>query len=1264
MADEEQQQQQQQGLLGGEVQQGHIMMLDEPDVNMDAAGDEAAGSKAAMPSPEEQAAAIQELEDKQIQSGEQMYIISKPWWRDWCAYTRYKQQPDDSSSPSDTDSATQPPPQEIDNSAIVDNNSGDLQRNLEETAHFEIVTAQSWELLHSWYGGGPVVSRPAVIDGLLPHTKRARVMLYPIKLDVVWSGKPTEIKTIEAELKETVHSLKLRACAEFGVDPATIDIWDFFHQGKHAKLEGQLDKTLSDARIIDEQPILLDDKDNPLECESKSSSSPIITSSRGMFGRSNSIVQEDSTVQRSEGRPGLVGLQNLGNTCFMNSSLQCLMHTVPIMSVFLSGAYEGDLNTVNPLGMKGQLATAFGSLISNVWRPEVGTVVPRGFKARLAQFAPQFSGYAQHDSQEFLAFLLDGLHEDVNRIQAKPYIEETDSEGVPDDELARRAWDNYRLRNDSHIVDHFQGLYKSTLVCPQCGYSSVKFDPFMYLSLPLPESKVRQLTAILLHADGAAPPREYGLEVPQTGSVKDLYLALARVAGLPLAAPEQQMVAARLSQRYNYGLAVFEDPKARISELLGRDANDGALLVYYYKQPELGPAGEVNQKVVVYHRKAGVRRSYNSDDKFSAPLLMWMPLDQTYDPELHVVPSNAPGQQLGGSRSSKFADVGSPSSSSSKDVEYIVTEDAPIWRHELGTAGASSADNTAAAAAAGSGLLGQGGVPVAPLDIWSAQTQATTTTPVNTPPGSTTGTAAAGTSSSNSSWPHLQLKLARDSSDFATVVSPWFTAHFHPNAHHTTMVLDWHLHSSSSVPYQEYAAAAATAAAAAVAGQQQDAEMQQQEQHPAGINSSSSSSDDSFFWVPDVSGLTPAGAPLGDQPLIETVDICGDYCVQPLQQPEFDESTAPIKAARADPRGKAVSLEACVEAFLQPEQLSEADEWYCPKCKAHVQADKKLDLWSLPEVLVVHLKRFSYTRWNRDKLDTQVQFPLAGLDLSRYVLHAQEQPPLYDCFAVSNHYGGMGGGHYTAFGQMPNDKKWFCFDDSRVEEISPEGVQSRAAYVLFYRRRQQVQADSPSLVDDLLQQRQQHMEQKRLQQQEQRVQDDAAAAAAAAATAVGDLEPVLAPPQSPVAADVAAMDMDAPAGDAAVPLGSSPAAAGDAGGGWVGTSTAAAAARSVRIVGADSSSTSSKGLAGAAEDDGDSSDGSSSSRPQRRAGGSSIQQATSWQQQQQQQQQLAAGTGADDGAVLQGLVPQAAAMRRPSDQDADADMADMADRDV
>lgn len=87
----------------------------------------------------------------------------------------------------------------------------------------------------------------------------------------------------------------------------------------------------------------------------------------------------------------------------------------------------------------------------------------------------------------------------------------------------------------------------------------------------------------------------------------------------------------------------------------------------------------------------------------------------------------------------------------------------------------------------------------------------------------------------------------------------------------------------------------------------------------------------------------------------------------------------------------------------------------------------------------------------------QVKFPLQGLDLSRYVLGCRQQAagsdaattdfsssstgaPLYDCFAVSNHYGGLGGGHYTAFAQMPDDKQWYLFDDSRVEDTSPEGV--------------------------------------------------------------------------------------------------------------------------------------------------------------------------------------------------------------------------------
>ena len=57
---------------------------------------------------------------------------------------------------------------------------------------------------------------------------------------------------------------------------------------------------------------------------------------------------------------------------------------------------------------------------------------------------------------QLLAFLLDGLHEDLNRVHNKPYIEEPDANGLPDEAVANKTWANYRARNDSVMVDHFQ----------------------------------------------------------------------------------------------------------------------------------------------------------------------------------------------------------------------------------------------------------------------------------------------------------------------------------------------------------------------------------------------------------------------------------------------------------------------------------------------------------------------------------------------------------------------------------------------------------------------------------------------------------------------------------------------------------------------------------------------------------------------------------------------------------------------------------------
>uniref|UniRef100_A0A6B2LD86 ubiquitinyl hydrolase 1 n=1 Tax=Arcella intermedia TaxID=1963864 RepID=A0A6B2LD86_9EUKA len=154
-----------------------------------------------------------------------------------------------------------------------------------------------------------------------------------------------------------------------------------------------------------------------------------------------------------------------------------------------------------------------------------------------------------------------------------------------------------------------------------------------------------------------------------------------------------------------------------------------------------------------------------------------------------------------------------------------------------------------------------------------------------------------------------------------------------------------------------------------------------------------------------------------------------------------------------EPPAPSINLYKCLQAFTTEEQLGPDDPWYCGDCKELRQAFKKFDIWEAPPILIIHLKRFSYRGNFREKIDDLIDFPLEGLDLGEYVIGPRTVPPIYDLYAVSNHYGSMMGGHYTAYGKHRNDSKWFYFDDQNVTESYPDKVRSNAAYVLFYRRR-------------------------------------------------------------------------------------------------------------------------------------------------------------------------------------------------------------------
>ena len=177
----------------------------------------------------------------------------------------------------------------------------------------------------------------------------------------------------------------------------------------------------------------------------------------------------------------------------MNSALQCLVHVKELTEYFLSQVYKSELNETNPLGMQGLLAKSYGYLIAALFNPtfQKPSLPPSEFKKTIGRFAPNFSGFGQQDSQEFLAFVLDGLHEDLNRVRDKPYVERDELIGVRPTadqlrELGEKSWHGHKLRNDSVIVDLFFGMYMSTVVCMICNVVSVKFDPFMDLSVPLP----------------------------------------------------------------------------------------------------------------------------------------------------------------------------------------------------------------------------------------------------------------------------------------------------------------------------------------------------------------------------------------------------------------------------------------------------------------------------------------------------------------------------------------------------------------------------------------------------------------------------------------------------------------------------------------------------------------------------------------------------------------------------------------------------------
>jgi ubiquitin carboxyl-terminal hydrolase 4/11/15 len=767
------------------------------------------------------------------------------------------------------------------NSDLVFNLSreDDSSRNYNENGEvgisgrdYALVPGEMWLQAFKWHSDCKV----ALKERNFSASENDMADVYPLQLRLSISHE-TDSLGVRISKKDNAVDFYRRACKIFSAELEQLRIWDFSGQTT-AYLLNDKNRALNDPQRSPDQDILLELQVYGL--------SDIRNREMKKDEMANGFSRTYSNGNIAEaGSLGLTGLQNMGNTCFMNSALQCLAHTPKLVDYFL-GDYKREINHDNPLGMNGEIASAFGDLMKKLWAPGASPIAPRTFKSKLAHFAPQFSGFNQHDSQELLAFLLDGLHEDLNRVKNKPYFEAKDGDGRPDEEVADEYWNNHLARNDSIIVDVCQGQFRSTLVCPDCNKSSVTFDPFMYVSLPLPSTSMRTMTLTVVGNNGTAPPSPFTVNVPKRGKFEDLIHALSTACSIT---PDETLLVAEV---YNNRIIRFiTEPSDSLS--LIRD--DDRLIAY---------------------------RLPKSYEESSLVLFMHHQLVENY---------------ICGKSSSNWKQFGIPLMSSSKIESGSDIRD--LYMRLLAPFSELSLNST----------------------NYSDKIDSSNTSD--------------GSESEENSDPQLQFyKTDEKAADMVSEIS-----------------MNEPIISSNGL------------------SDRLNVIVHLPEKFVLGYNTRILSS-------------------------LPEVFKSGFFSKRPQET---------------------VTLYNCLEAFLKQEPLGPDDMWYCPVCKKHCQASKKLDLWRLPKILVIHLKRFSYNRYLKNKLETFVDFPTHNLDLSSHIAFKnRESNHRYMLYAISNHYGSMGGGHYTAFVHHGGDR-WYDFDDSHVSPISEDKIKTSAAYVLFYRRIEQ-----------------------------------------------------------------------------------------------------------------------------------------------------------------------------------------------------------------
>ncbi|KAI4216953.1 MAG: hypothetical protein LQ351_000902 [Letrouitia transgressa] len=187
------------------------------------------------------------------------------------------------------------------------------------------------------------------------------------------------------------------------------------------------------------------------------------------------------------------GLDNFGVTCYMNATVQCLLATIPLSQFFLDNRWR-DFIQKNWKGSKGIMPEIYANLIRSLWRGDVHAIRPITLRNLCSRLNPEWGLDRQQDAKEYLDFLLDCLHEDLNVHWRKDPLaplnvkQELQRERMPIQEVSKIEWGRYCHREFSFISNLFAGQHASRLRCTTCNSTSTTYEAFYSISVEIPRS--------------------------------------------------------------------------------------------------------------------------------------------------------------------------------------------------------------------------------------------------------------------------------------------------------------------------------------------------------------------------------------------------------------------------------------------------------------------------------------------------------------------------------------------------------------------------------------------------------------------------------------------------------------------------------------------------------------------------------------------------------------------------------------------------------